>query len=495
MRLRAGSWPWLLFHEMRLAWRGWSDNIGIIAAVAILLWLIFHIPAFRIMRSVSLTALESGGIQIAGLVFWFGLTLMLSTAVILAVNALHDRGDLDLLVSSPLPTTTIFAVRGAGVALNAVALFALLLLPLAHMGVLRGQTGLVAVYPVLAGIGLGVAGLAFALTLLLVRWFGARRARVIAQVLGALIGALLFLLFQIPNLMSDEAQARLTERLIAAAGSDWFAADSVLWWPVRALFGDPLPMLATIAAGAAIFVVVIRATSRTFVAGTQESVTARPRRAGPKRAARFEQGLARNVMQKELRLILRDPNLIAKTLLQSLYLVPMILILARNAGLMLVIAPAIIMLLAGMAGNLAWITISGEEAPDLVGSAPVDREKVRWLKAAAALRPLAFIALPFLLFYVVRSPGLALIFLVFLALALAASAVIQVFGGKPSPQRDLKQRQKQSVGLNFLEVLGTIAFAGACYLTMTASWWALAAAPVGLLPPAVAWALRRRDGV
>ena len=36
------------------------------------------------------------------------------------------------------------------------------------------------------------------------------------------------------------------------------------------------------------------------------------------------------------------------------------------------LAPAIIVLLAGIAGNLAWITISGEEAPDLVGTAPDD---------------------------------------------------------------------------------------------------------------------------
>ena len=67
-----------------------------------------------------------------------------------------------------------------------------------------------------------------------------------------------------------------------------------------------------------------------------------------------------------------------------------------------------ILLLAGVAGNLAWITIAAEEAPDLIGGAPVDREKVRWLKAAAALWPIAFIAAPFIVFYLVRAPRLGL---------------------------------------------------------------------------------------
>ena len=167
----------------------------------------------------------------------------------------------------------------------------------------------------------------------------------------------------------------------------------------------------------------------------------------------------------------------------------------RQHDIAMVLAPGIIVLLAGVAGNLAWITISAEEAPDLIGSAPVNREQVRWMKAAAALKPLLYVAAPFFVIYLFLSVGRAFIFALFLCLALLASAVTQVWGGKPAPKRDLKARQKHNVALNFAEVISTIALAGTCYLVFTSSDWAYATFPVGLLAPTAAWFMRRRDAV
>jgi ABC-2 type transport system permease protein len=495
MRLTPGTWPWLLRHELRLGWRAWSDSASLLFLMVLLGWLVLHIPGFFLMRNVSLAALMESGMAVAGMVVWFGLTLMLSTAVILSVNALFDRGDFDLLISSPLPTSTIFTVRGIGVALSSVALFVVLVSPFAHAGIAYGQFGLIAVYPVLLCLGLGITGVAFALTLLLVRWFGARRARVLAQVLGAVIGASLFLAFQTQNLVPDAVRERWLVSLGAWLDSPWLDDASPLWWPARALFGDPLPLVAVVAAGVVLFVVVVRATSRAFLAGTQEPVSSPARRKGPDGPGVFRQGLVRNVLNKEIRLILRDSNLLAKTLLQGLYLLPLGLLLARNNEVILIVGPITIMLLGSMAGNLAWITIAAEEAPELVGSAPVSREKVRWLKAAAALQPLVFVAAPFVLFYLWKAPAVVPAYVLFLAFGLAVPAVIQVFGSKPSPERDLKRRQKENVGLNLLEVLSTLAIAGACYLGMTGSWWALAVLPLGLLGPAAAWGMRPRDAI
>lgn len=496
MRLRQGSWPWLLHHEMRLAWRGFfSDRGDLMLLLFLLLWLILHVPAFLFMRNVSPDLLQGFGIVIGGLLFWFVFTLMLSSAVILSVNALYDRGDLDLLISSPVPTSTVFIVRGLGVAVSAVILFAAFALPFAHMGILQGRWGFIAVYPVLAGVALGAAALGLALTLVLARSFGARRARVIGQVMSALIGASIFLIAQSPNLVSQEIRAEWMPRVIAALSSGWLSPDSPLWWPIRGLFGDPLAVLATFVTGAGLFAFVVGLTSKAFVTGTQESTTKPARRPDARGEIRFRPGLVSNIMHKELLLIVRDPNLIAKTLLQAFYLVPLVFVMARNSDIMLVLAPAIILLLSGMAGNLAWITVSGEEASDLVGSAPVRREWVRWLKAAAALKPLTFVAAPFVLLYLIRAPRLAFVFVVFLALGLAASAVTQVFGGKPSPHRDLKRRQKENVALNFAEVISAIAIAATCYLTFTRSTWAFAVFPVGLLAPGIAWLKRQRDVV
>lgn len=496
MRLQVGTWPWLLAHEIRLAWRGFfTRNLSLMLLLFALLWIVWHIPAYLLMRSIPADVMAGTGfvVIVAGLFFWFGFTLMLSTAIVLSVNALYDRGDLDLLISSPCPTSTIFIVRGLGVALNAVALIAAFALPFAHMGIVTGNPGMIAAYPVLLGIALGAAGLAFAVTLLLARWLGARRARVIGQVMSAIVGASLFLASQSANLVSDEIRESWTPVIVRAFSTGWLGPESPLWWPVRALFGDPLAVVATLGAGAALFLFVTGLTSKAFVSGTQESTTA-PARPEPARTdTRFRGGLARVVIDKELRLIRRDPNLIAKTLIQGLYLLPLIFIMARRNDLATILAPGIIVLLAGVAGNLAWITISAEEAPDLIGSAPVNREKVRWLKAAAALKPLIWVAAPFVIFYLLTAPLRAFVFGLFLALALLASAVTQVWGGKPAPKRDLKARQKENMGLNFAEVISTLALAATCWLVFETSRWAFAVFPIGLLAPGTAWLMRRRD--
>ena len=493
MRLRPGSPLWLLRHELKLAWRGFSQTSLIFLIGVGFFWLFFHLAAYALMRNLTLEVLAGPAIVVPGFIILVGLTLMLSSAVILAINALHDRGDLDLLISSPLPAHTIFAARGVGVAVSAIALPAILITPFAHAGIFAGQWGLIAAYPTLAAIGLGVAGLAFALTLQLVRWLGARRARVAAQILGALIGAALFLGFQSVNLLSEGDGERQVAQLTELLDSSWLGPDSVLWWPLRAMFGDPLPLVVMLVAGTGLFILVIRSTSRVFVEGTQQSVASRARPARTVETAKFQRGLARNILRKELRLIARDPNLIANTLLQALYLVPIFFLMLRNGEVLLTIAPAAVLLFSNLSGNLAWITISGEEALDLIGSAPVNPKGVRWLKAAAAVLPVAVIAVPFVIFYVLRAPLLAPVFVVFVVLAVMASAMIQVWGGRPAGHRDLKLRQKQNVGLNLLEAFGAIAIAGACYLAMIRSWWTPAPLALGFVAPAIAW-FRRRSG-
>lgn len=495
MRLKPGSPLWLLKHELLLAWRNFSQTSAIFVIAAGLFWLFFHFAAFQIMRNLSLETLDGPAVIVPGFIVLVGLTLVLSSAIVLSVNALYDRGDLDLLISSPLPTRTVFAARGVGVAVSAVALPALFLTPFAHAGIFAGQWSFAAVYPMLVAIGLGVAGIAFALTLQLVRWLGARRARVAAQILGALIGASLFLGFQLLNFRPQAGEEAQAAQLMELLSSPWLSPDSMLWWPVRAFFGDPLPFAAMFIGGTTVFVVVVGATSKAFVAGTQQPAVGRARRARTTETARFERGLVRNVLRKELRLIIRDPNLIANTLLQSLYMVPLLLIMARGGDLTLLIGPAAILLLSAITGNLAWITISAEEAPDLIGSAPVNRDGMRWLKAAAALLLPAALALPFVGYYLLRDPLLAPVVVAYIALGLAASAVIQVWGGKPSPQRDLKLRQKQNIGLNFLEMLGTFAITGACALTLRGSWWAAAVLPIGMIAPIITWLGRRRDAI
>ena len=72
--------------------------------------------------------------------------------------------------------------------------------------------------------------------------------------------------------------------------------------------------------------------------------------------------------QKEWTLLLRDPWLVSQTLMQLLYLLPPALLLWRSygegTGALVVLVPVLVMAAGQLAGGLAWLAISGEDAPD-----------------------------------------------------------------------------------------------------------------------------------
>jgi ABC-2 type transport system permease protein len=306
---------------------------------------------------------------------------------------------------------------------------------------------------------------------------------------GAFAGAFLVLAMQFETVLPAAARDAIRKWLASEESAAWLGPHSVLTWPARALFGDPLPLVATLTVSLGAFILVTRLTADAFASAVQEgaALTARRRSdAGTRRA--FASGLARIVIAKELRLIARDPALIARALVQLLYFVPLMLILGRNAHLAAVLAASLVAIAASLAGTFAYITVSGEEAPDLVGTAPVSGERVRWLKAAAALVPVGVLVLPFLAWYALHSLFMFAVLLACLAAALLSSAVIQVWSGVPGSARDLRKRHTQNPLLNMVEALSSFGWAGACYLAIAGhARAAVAAALFGLVGPLAAW--------
>ncbi len=489
-RPRPASWQWLLAHEARLLWRmSGGGRWYIFIVLGGLVLLAAHAAGWIFMRNFELEALLRSSSSLVVMLTAFALLLVLSSAFGLAVSALFGRGDIDLLLSSPVPIRNVYAIRGIAVGLASVSTVAVFWLPIADMGPFHGRWGTLAAYPVLASIGLACAGLAFAGTLALVRMLGPRRAHVAAQIVGALVGALLILAMQFETVLSDSTKLALRAWMATEEGAAWFGPHSVLTWPARALFGDPLPALATIALCIAVFALLVRLTTGPFASAVQEGAAISPgagRGAPPRRA--FRAGLARIVIAKELTLIARDPTLIAKSLVQMLYLVPLMLILIRRTEVATILAASLILMASSLAGTFAWITVSGEEAPDLIGSAPVSSERVRWLKVAAALAPIGVLVLPFLAWYALISLRLVAIVAVFLAAGLASSAVIQVWTGVPGQARDLRARHKQNVLVNLVEAVSSIGWAVACFLAIAGYYQAIIAGVVlGLIGPVTAW--------
>lgn len=497
MKPAPGSWFWLFMHEMRLSWRGISgSHFWTIAILGGLLWFFMHwgawvsLPAgYPMLRGMLAVPMFLGGL------YWLFASLLVSQTLVHAVNALIVREDLDLLLSSPLPQRSVFLVRGLAIAVSASLLPAFAVLPLAHAGLLRGHPEFLALYPLVAASGLGCAAAGIAITMTLVRLLGARRARTAGQVFAAVVGVLFFFAFQIPNMLSVPSREALKAWLkTQLLDNGLFGAASPLWWPARAGFGEALPLLAVVAVGAGGFWLAVSLTYRRFVTGTQESLAGgRSSAAGGGAAAPvFRAGLTRVLLLKEWRLVLRDMQVLSQSLMQLLYLVPMVLIGFKSGPKNLYIVPVIVAGAAMLAGNLAWITVNAEEAPELLASSPVPVSRILWIKAAAAVLPVLALLLPLALWWAPRGPFEAATLLLCGGGGMLSAALIQVWSPRAGKRGDLKNRMKAGGPAGMIELLSTIGWIAAAVFAGGRREWLPAAACAVALALAAAWFGGRR---
>src|SRR5204862_219377 len=73
------------------------------------------------------------------------------------------------------------------------------------------------------------------------------------------------------------------------------------------------------------------------------------------------------------------------------------------------LAPVLIIAAGQLAGSLAWLAISGEDAPDLIASAPVTNTGVLRAKTEALLAVIALLFGPFIIALAAVAPVSALI--------------------------------------------------------------------------------------
>jgi ABC-2 type transport system permease protein len=513
-----GSVVWLLRHELRLAWfnaasssnsrggrRPGTATLLILAA----LWLLLHGVAWYVLRrldGIDRTALPL--LAAVSTVLAVGVTAMVASSLKASVVALFERGDLDLLLSSPLPSRSIFTVRLAAIAAGTAAVFYFLLAPFAHAGLALGQPAWLGLYPAVIGLAVLSACFSMLLTLGLVRSLGARRTRVLAQVLGAVAGALIFLLSQAYAHVSPATQGAVAGWLARLARDGVLGPDSLLWLPARAALGDWPAALALLALSTLAFLATAAFTHRFFVRGLQQaaSLEQAPRRpAGALRLrVRVRRSLFETVVIKEWRLILRDPQLISQVLLQLIYLVPMCFLIFSDSGIRLEATAAGLSLLCGsLAGSLTWIAIAAEDTPDLLHCAPVPVRAVRLAKlCAAVMPPLLLVALP-LLWLVARAPVAGLIACFSVTAAVWGAALVVLWCGRPGRRSDFKGRGKTNFVSNILEMCSNLAWSAVGGLLVAigngkasegmlqAAAAALAAGPLVLL---LAWALRIKRG-
>lgn len=416
MKNRSGAalLEWLLKNELRLWWRRttgvkqfwvWAVILGVgVAGTLFLLWL--GLSSLR--AATAGTALPDAAVWVAAGLWLMGLFFAFNQCLGESVVVLYERGDLDLLLSSPVSSKAIFAARLLTVALSAFFGFCFFVVPGSVVAVLVGFPELLGVYPALVSLCLVAASLAMLVMLWVVRWVGARRARSMVQILNVLFTLLFVFAAQLPNFLlssGTDFSGFLTRLQAWAAPGSVLASDSWLWFPARAMLLDPVSVVLTLGVSGAIAAVTVYALSQTFVQGTQQSVSQK-RSAPVGEGLRMKGGFNRVVLTKEWRTIRRHPYLISQVALQVALVVPLtwVMLQGSDGDSLMDIGRAANVALPFLAGQLAFVLtfvcVSGEEAADLLKSSPMSGGTFRRLKQLSALIPVWLLLSPAVVFLI-----------------------------------------------------------------------------------------------
>jgi ABC-2 type transport system permease protein len=355
---------------------------GSAAAAAVLLITVAALHVLGFAAAPALSALRdrfradamlTGSIALACM-----FALFLSKSITEATEALYQRGDLDLLLSSPLPMRRVLATRLLAIAVMAAFMPILLVLPLANGMVLRGYLAWIGVYPVLGGLSLTAAAAGAAMTFGLLAGLGPRLTVFTARALATLFGAASFLFAQMRFLMSDSTRAVVWQAMLPAAGGNGRGAfGNPGWWPARALMGEPLPMLAMAGLGVAAVIVVSAALGQAYGSGVMGHLAAgRAALAAPLPVSRFHRSQFAALVRKEWLLLIRHPGLSAQLFYQFVFLVPGMIALLRIGEATGSRSPAsVVFLTTMMTGRIARVIAVGpfeaDDAASLAATAPV----------------------------------------------------------------------------------------------------------------------------
>ena len=368
----------------------------IVAAIVAVL----HVAAWPFATSLIEFARVDGRLHLMAIGMVVVAPWLFSQGLTGATRALYSRGDLDLLLASPLPPAKILTSRALAVAIESFGAVGVFLLPIAVDAALQGGAGWLAVALALASTVLLTTGLALAVTLGLFRLLGPRRTRGVGQVLATLVGAWFVICAQIFNFLPTDYRAVLHSRMSAPAPGSLFDPCTPWWLPARAAAGDFFALTLWTLLGLGVFAASVALLGRVFMRGAL-SVAGEPgtRPAGREKNSKFRCERARALRRKEWRLLARDPYLVSQVLLQSLYTLPIALVIWKalgGAGAVAVsISPALVAIAAQLAAALAFLAASGEEAGELMATAPVSAGEVLRRKLEAVAAPVAlFLALP-----------------------------------------------------------------------------------------------------
>ena len=506
MRAQPGTVLWFFAQEFRLQWRElWQGFIGTGELRSVMLVTFFGLLAFGMhaLAVYLLAPFVEGGVTpsldtlsaITASASFF-ITMSLSQAIEAVTRAYYSRGDFDLILSSPAPARYVFWARTAMLTLTSAFFAVFMVSPFVNVLIVLDGPHWVTAYVLALIMSGSVTALAVFITLGLFQTIGPRYTRLAAQILSALVGAALFVGIQTSLILSRGGPGSITDTLSGFFRGAAGGADSWVFVPARAAMGDWGAMASLLATSLLLIMAALAISGRSFSRLALAALNETERPAHREKAHRFSgAGAMALLRRKEWILVRRDPWLISQSLMQLLYLIPLLVLMLLTAGNGSVAAPVLSAMLAmaagQLSGGLAWLTLSGEQAHDLVLTAPLPRRAIYVAKVEAIAAMVAVVILPVLI-------GLAFFFPRVLPIAasgalLASASAISVqylFRGR-GDRRHFARREGSPRLATFVEALAAVAWAGATGVAAINPLAGLIAAVPAVLIVLSVWLVRR----
>jgi ABC-2 type transport system permease protein len=512
-----GSILWLARHQIRLSWRlgrlgkkmpSWVKPVFTILFVAFL--------SFSMGYGIAKTFEAAAGDykQISSLAGAVILTLMISGISMNLMGSfmtITEKGDLDLLLSSPIPPHRFVAARLISSAWRGFCIYA-------GFATIFFGASIVMISPMFASIYVVVAGFAIldaALTYMIARqallWFGlrnGRRATITLGAVGVMVGLIGYQMVSSSGSLGRLAAKADDPNAILVVLHDWIVQlTSNLSWLGGTILGDWLGALVFLVAGAVLSAAVLHFAGKRYdqdVAFLNGQNDHAPHKARKAHAQQFRRPALVMVFHKEWLGLTRDPLFVSQLIVPLFTMVPFLGFVwnaITNPEEQSEMAPVMGAMFAAitvfnvtmLTSSLAWLTASVEEARDLLQASPLDPKIILQGKVLAASGP-AIIELLLVAALVAWAwPVAALTILVMGIATCAGACVIEFSRPRPTKRPKMTQRPDRSL-VTVLFGLG-LGILWACAAGLAAAnilWWLLPAA-LAITISYTAWATRPRD--
>jgi ABC-2 type transport system permease protein len=355
--------------------------------------------------------------------------LMTLAALRQSLRQSTESSDLDLLLSTPVPSVSIIMARLIGTAVAAGIAGAVVLMPAINACLMLHGRQFAAGYLAWPLLALVISATTHGAVALIACLTGSMRSLQRSEAYFAIALTLAFFSLELRSLLPAPLASQVNEVIRS------FLALPLLHLPAQAGTGraTSLAWLAVLGVGGT--VVVARTIPTLHFKGRLHAVWA-TRSAQATRPFVFAARPWRGILRKELRLIARDPTLLSRTLPLTLYAFPLCFLAGRafSASVTGVVAVYLTFVAIATSAQIARSISTTDEGWDLVAQSPASAHAMLLLRAVAAqVFPLTVALVVALVVALLGRPVLALGALLTAAICGLGASCIEVSGtGHPS---------------------------------------------------------------